>query len=67
MKKAAQLFIKQYKLLTTHDRKNHFENTVGKIFIKQYKLLTTHGRKNPFENNVEKGENADNQHFLLFP
>ena len=24
-------------------------------------------RKKPFENNVGKGENAGNQHFLLFP
>ena len=24
-------------------------------------------RKNPFENTVGKGENAGNQHFLLFP
>ena len=24
-------------------------------------------KKKPFQNTVEKGENADNQHFLLFP
>ena len=29
--------------------------------------LSTSLRKYPFENIVEKGENAGNQHFLLFP
>ena len=32
----------------------------------QSRLLTTLGRK-PLENIVGKGENAGNQHFLLFP
>ena len=35
-------------------------------FIKQARLPTTL-RKKPFENIVGKGENAGNQHFLLFP
>ena len=35
-------------------------------FTKQPRLLTPL-RKRPFENIVGKGENAGNQHFLLFP
>ena len=34
-------------------------------FTTQSRLLTTLGKK-PFENIVRKGENAGNQHFLLF-
>ena len=37
-----------------------------KPFTTQFRLLTALSRK-PFENIVEKGENAGNQHFLLFP
>ena len=36
------------------------------LFTAQSRLLTTL-RKKPFENIVGKGENAGNQHFLLFP
>ena len=36
------------------------------IFTTQSRLLTTPTKK-PFENIVGKGENAGNQHFLLFP
>ena len=36
------------------------------LFITQSPLLTTLG-KNPFENIVGQGENAGDQHFLLFP
>ena len=32
----------------------------------QFRVLTTLNKK-PFENIVEKGENAGNQHFFLFP
>ena len=39
---------------------------VLKLFTTQSRLLTT-PRKKPFENIVGKGENAGNQHFLLFP
>ena len=35
-------------------------------FTTQSRLLTTL-KKKPFENNVGKGENAGNQHFLVFP
>ena len=35
-------------------------------FTTQSRFLTTL-RKTPFENIVGKGENAGNQHFLLFP
>ena len=37
-----------------------------KLFITQSRLLTTL-RKKPFETIVGRGENAGNQHFLLFP
>ena len=36
------------------------------LSMTQSRFLTTH-RKKPFENIVGKGENAGNQHFLLFP
>ena len=36
------------------------------LFTTQSQLLTTL-REKAFENIVEKGENAGNQHFLLFP
>ena len=35
-------------------------------FTTQSRLLSTLEKK-PFENTVGKGENAGNQHFLLFP
>ena len=35
-------------------------------YLPQYPLLTTLIKK-AFKNIVEKGENAGNQHFLLFP
>ena len=35
-------------------------------FTIQSRILTTL-KKKPFENSVGKGENAGNQHFLLFP
>ena len=38
----------------------------NELFTTQSRLLTNL-RKKPFENIVEKGENAGNQHFLLFP
>ena len=38
----------------------------NKPFTTQSRLLTTL-KKKPFENDVGKGENAGNQHFLLFP
>ena len=37
------------------------------IFLTLYLTMTTFWGKSPFENIVEKGENAGNQHFLLFP
>ena len=40
--------------------------TVLKRFTTQSRLLKTLKMK-PFENIVGRGENADNQHFLLFP
>ena len=39
---------------------------IPKPFPIETRLLTTL-RKKPFENIVGKGENAGNQHFLLFP
>ena len=55
------------------ERERERENTNSMsmlIFVKpfttQSQLLTTL-KKNPFENIVGKGENAGNQHFLLFP
>ena len=39
---------------------------MAKPFPKRSRLLTTL-KKKAFENNVGKGENAGNQHFLLFP
>ena len=36
------------------------------LFTRQSRLLTTL-RKRPFQNIERKGENAGNQHFLLFP
>ena len=36
------------------------------LLTTQYQLLTALGKK-PFENIVGKGENAGNQHFILFP
>ena len=44
----------------------NFVTVKAELFTTQSRLLTT-PRKKPFENIVEKGENADNQHFLLFP
>ena len=41
-------------------------NITLKLFTTQARLLTTLYNK-PFENIVGKGENAGNQHFLLFP
>ena len=38
----------------------------GSPFTKQSQILMTQGKK-PFGNIVGKGENAGNQHFLLFP
>ena len=38
----------------------------GNGFTKQSQLLTTQ-KKKTLENNVGQGENAGNQHFLLFP
>ena len=42
------------------------KNAVREHFTTQFKLLTTL-RKKPFENIEGKGENAGDQHFLLFP
>ena len=39
--------------------------TALKLFPTQSRLLTT-PKKEPFDNSVGKGENAGNQHFLLF-
>ena len=36
------------------------------LFTTRSRLVTTL-RKKPFENIVQKGENAGDQHFLLFP
>ena len=46
----------------------HLGNYISELFGKVFNswLLTTLGKK-PFENIVGKGENAGNQHFLLFP
>ena len=44
----------------------HSYHTLYQLFITQSRFLTTLG-KTPFENIVGKGENAGNQHFLLFP
>ena len=56
-------------LLTPNDS-DHAEKTISAVVIllltTQSQLLMTLG-KNPFENIVGKGENAGNQHFLLFP
>ena len=41
-------------------------NYLSRLYTTQSRLLTTSTEK-PFENIVEKGENAGNQHFLLFP
>ena len=38
----------------------------SKLFTTQFRFLTTL-KKEPFENIMGKGENAGNQHFLLFP
>ena len=43
-----------------------FADNNFKLFTTQSRLLTTLYKK-PFENIVGKGENAGNQHFLLFP
>ena len=40
--------------------------SIGSLFTMQSRLLTT-PREKTFENIVGKGENAGNQHFLLFP
>ena len=40
--------------------------TISLLFNLQ-SLLLTPLRKKPFENTIGKGENAGNQHFLLFP
>ena len=48
---------------------NSFKSCLSKShepFITQSELLLIL-TKRPFENNVRKGENAGNQHFLLFP
>ena len=39
---------------------------ISDLFTTQSQLLTTLS-KTPFENIEEKGENAGNQHFVLFP
>ena len=39
---------------------------MGQLLTKQFHLFTSL-RKKPFENIVGEGENAGNQHFLLFP
>ena len=41
-------------------------NSTSKLLTTQSRLLMTLYKK-PFENSVGKGENAGNQHFLLFP
>ena len=43
-----------------------FADNNFKLFTIQFRLLTTLYKK-PFEKIVGKGENAGNQHFLLFP
>ena len=43
----------------------HIQTTI-QLFTAHYRFLTTLG-KTHFENIEEKGENAGNQHFLLFP
>ena len=45
---------------------NHYPIDCLKLFTTQSRLLSTLGKK-PFENTVGKGENAGDQHFLLFP
>ena len=42
------------------------ETINSSLFTTQSRLLTTLNYRN-FENTVGKGENAGNQHFLLFP
>ena len=43
-----------------------YRNILPQLFTTLSQFLTILG-KNPFENIEEKGENAGNQHFLLFP
>ena len=47
------------------EREKQRERSTLKLFTTQSPLLMTGGQK-PFENFVGKGENASNQHFLLF-
>ena len=50
-----------------HDRFST-NQAIIKIYVRLISLTpVTTLRKKPFENIVEKGENAGNQHFLLFP
>ena len=58
------LFLTLYHIITA------FNGPVQEAFLKtlweKEKMLVT-CKRGPFENNVGKGENAGNQHFLLFP
>ena len=44
----------------------HLSQCSFQLFTRQSRLLTTLEKK-PFENIAGEGENAGNQHFLLFP
>ena len=54
-----------FKRLTLQTRKNQGLFGKGYLLTTQYRLLATLTKK-AFENIVEKGENAGNQHVLLF-
>ena len=53
------------KFLAIPDSK-HLQKTI-ELFPTQSQLLMTLGKEDAFENILGKRENADNQHFLLFP
>ena len=58
---ASVLFVKTLKF----PRGQNFVRAWNQPFSTYTQVLTT--KKKAFKNNVEKGENAGNQHFLLFP
>ena len=58
--------IYNYKICTKESAHFFVGTNCFQLFPKQSRLLTTL-RKKPFKNIVGKGENAGNQHFLLFP
>ena len=56
------------KILDWTKMKAFAEENINVALTLYYMILTFNDpEKKPFENNMEKGENAGNQHFLLFP